>query len=270
MSVKPEYLQALLRAPVHKHSVKHFMPTDYYQAIIDGRTYIPKRHKGFQFMMAASADQSKMRPPASRPRRRREDGFIRPADHDDEGMHESEDDEDPSKDQGEESGSEAHQSSASSDDDSSSSSSSSISSSRSSSSMSASPAVLADERPCVTLLRDNERWKGFKFTKTWSKDKSLHIGWETTCYNPAHRLPSKLCRRTRNIGKDGEEMCQRKLKWWCLHFNVATRDEHQLVPDFPEGGLDMMPSMARLDAVPIMIRGGGEIEDYRQPGSLLD
>ena len=59
-------------------------------------------------------------------------------------------------------------------------------------------------------------WRdGFRFTKTWSPDKTRQTGWQCACLY--HDRKGKDCRRTRSLIKYGGADCTlRMLKTWCV------------------------------------------------------
>jgi hypothetical protein len=269
------------------------MPAAYYEAIMDNRTYVQKRKMPFQFRADAGEGQLKKRQRAVR--RPPGPGFdfsvVPAAGDDDEGTHtvDSESSAEQSQDasnseaggqEGQED--EAHCSAASghpsgaassSSDSRSSSTSNSSESESAQAPASAPPPPLGQEHaPAAHGAQgpfcETQRWKGFKFTKVM-KGGTTHWGWEATCYNKNHSLPGNPCRKTKIIGPQGDEVCQRKLMWWCLHCHVATRIEHRDVPELPTGGMAMLPSLEQLHAVPLCLGVGGVVEDHRARGCLL-
>jgi hypothetical protein len=113
-------------------------------------------------------------------------------------------------------------------------------------------------------MQINQRWKGFKFTKV--SDHHVHTGWEATCYLKEHFLEGNPCRRTRNIGKDGDPgICERRLKWWCLHVGgLSSNTRHSHVHDVKEPkDLNTLPSFEELNAAPVWMDGDGVLYDNR-------
>ena len=98
-------------------------------------------------------------------------------------------------------------------------------------------------------INDDGMWNGFRFTRK----KNLRgepEGWQVTCYHPDHKGASKCC-RSRNTKSLSEELCIRKLKWWCLQAfadGVTSKAVHMDIPDVPDAPADL-PTMAELDAV---------------------
>jgi hypothetical protein len=264
------YLLALLRTDVHKKAVPHLEASGYYQALVQGRPYTQRKQT--QFAFSATVDVEQPRP--KRPRRacaRRGGGaipnlFIDVADE--EAALLGDDDSEVSN---------ASNASGGDDTDSSSSSSSSSSKNSSSSSSTSSSADGEDggcggsggagssqsvfpQDPAASsssgtravqaqnLMTDNIKWKGFRFTRVF--DKFVPVGWETECFIPSHRLQGQRCRRNRTMkSSGGEEICQRKLKWWCLQGALKnSKDAHKAVPDLPDGGTDGLPTLEELDS----------------------
>ena len=82
------------------------------------------------------------------------------------------------------------------------------------------------------ILESGTLWLGgFRFSQKLSKARD-HVGWQVSCLHKCHKDDSRPnCRRTRNFkhAEGGEELCIRKLKWWCLRCfdeDVGTRDQH--------------------------------------------
>lgn len=303
-TVKSAYLLCLLRAAEHGRLVEHFKPLAYYQAMLEGRDWQPRR-RAVDFQFAASADITLQQPA---PKRRRKAPVVHRArahpahvesagsDNDDDADAAVEEDEDASgssEDDSPETDSGDEEGQCPSDDTSSSSSSSSASSGRSDSNLAGgrTPTAVphasssADVPPAVdqpqvapgagmeqvdaerdvpqapNRFAESFRWKGFKFTKTFTGDR-VHKGWECTCYLAEHRLVRNPCRKTKNFtrGERGaEDLVLRQLKSWALAIfdqSLPTRESHVRLPLMSQG----LPSQQALDAIPANVDDEGARE----------
>ena len=252
-NVFPEYLMALLSCDKHKKTVEHFRQKGWYEALRQGKEYVPKAQKkkhDFEFGKLAVGCLD-------------EEEELEIEDVDD-----CNEDEEPKEEELESEEEPKGPDSPTDSSDKSSSSSSSSTSSSSSSSKAADPIPKAegDGEPkdavpipkaegdaSLSLFADwapgqtNAWWRGSKFT--CKKEKGIVVGYEARCYIEEHCLhSSNTCSRSRNLRKYGSpELCERLLKLWLLNGHLPERvDQHQHQEE-SDTELEIVPSLLELE-----------------------
>jgi hypothetical protein len=97
------------------------------------------------------------------------------------------------------------------------------------------------------ITETTSMWRGFKFTHV--RASGVHVGFEATCYNVDHAGVT-MCRRTLRWKQgETEEICLRRLRWWCIaRRQCASREAHKALPHAgPKGGV--LPSLAALETL---------------------
>lgn len=286
------YLLALLSHDKHMQPVKHLQPSRYYVCVLQGEEYSRKaRRRQSEFSFARQGDVF-VAPPGKACRRagpaqRCARAGARGDDYS-EGMEVEEEDEDG------ESGADSSSESVKSSDTSSSSSSDSATSSSSSSSDSNSHSASAwahvdaqvaddgvgnpqgheesmEQKGCessdgaehVDVKTGTLVWNGFKFCERYTQGS--HTGWEATCYVAKHYNSANMCRRRRNITKDGDQsLCFRKLKYWCVQaFDEVVDGRSAHFNDVKDPPAAELLALHELDALRVKVTKAGVLR-YRR------